>query len=134
MTFLALVLLACAKANSGATTVLVDELDASRFRMRQNDLSRGARLTYSRRSRYRHAPHRASSCWFNQARAALHCIGGPGAHWVRFVIRALRDVHRAKCILASALRWTRCFRSGRKEARLLAALIAIINRGHENSC
>ena len=34
MTFLALVLLACAKTNSGATTVLVDELDASRFRMR----------------------------------------------------------------------------------------------------
>ena len=34
MTFLALVLLACAKADSGATTVLVDELDASRFRMR----------------------------------------------------------------------------------------------------
>ena len=34
MTFLALVLLACAKADSEATTVLVDELDASRFRMR----------------------------------------------------------------------------------------------------
>ena len=45
MTFLALVLLACAKADSEATIVLVDELDACGFECVQNDLSRGARLT-----------------------------------------------------------------------------------------
>ena len=60
------------------------------------------------RSRYRHAPAARALAGSNQAsRAALHCIGGPGAHWVRIGDFGASPPDRVECsIVRPAIRTT----------------------------